>query len=205
MSKRLAYTFKRATVQARRDRDHQRLSLTLEDLLRLHGEASAAVMLMLLALLCVVPIAGIGTVLSLVILALAWRWHRDPHHCAIPQRIRQVPMNETWSHRCLGLLAWMYSRAERLLRARWQWLYHQRLLPWWGAWIGLMALIIMMPIPFGNVLPGASLMLMSLAWMFRDGLLLLCSTVLGAGAIGLALAMGQALLFSAEQLMRWAA
>ena len=68
-----------------------------------------------------------------------------------------------------------------------------------------MALIIMMPIPFGNVLPGASLMLMSLAWMFRDGLLLLCSTVLGAGAIGLALAMGQALLFSAEQLMRWAA
>jgi hypothetical protein len=94
-------------------------------------------------------------------------------------------------------------RANRWLKSRWQGLYHPSLLPWWGAWIGLMALIIILPIPFGNVLPSTSLVLMSLAWMFRDGLVLVLSTVFGAGAIALALAMDHAVWLGSEFLMRW--
>lgn len=47
--------------------------LSLPDLLCLHGEASAAVLPLLMALLSVMPMAGVGTLLSFVIFVIAWR------------------------------------------------------------------------------------------------------------------------------------
>jgi hypothetical protein len=46
-----------------------------------------------------------------------------------------------------------------------------------------MAAVIFIPLPFGNVLPAISLVLLSLGWMFRDGLALLLACVAGAGAM----------------------
>jgi hypothetical protein len=43
-------------------------------LLRLHGESSLAVLLMLLAVVSVLPVAGAGTVMSLGIWVVAWSW-----------------------------------------------------------------------------------------------------------------------------------
>jgi len=48
--------------------------LSLADLLRLHGDSSPAVLLLVLSVLCVLPVYGVGTALSFAILAMAWRW-----------------------------------------------------------------------------------------------------------------------------------
>jgi hypothetical protein len=46
-----------------------------------------------------------------------------------------------------------------------------------------MGLVIFLPLPLGNVLPALSLILLSLGWMFRDGLALLLSCAIGAAAL----------------------
>lgn len=163
--------------------------LSLADLLNLHGAASPAVLLLVLSVMCALPAAGIGTVLSLAILALAWRWHpaRDDVAEILPQRLavrlERWRLNEVWSRRCLRGLAWLYATTGRLLRQRWAWACAGRTTRWWGAWIALMGVLILLPIPLGNLLPALSLVLLSLGWMFRDGVTLAASGVVGTGAL----------------------
>ena len=166
------------------------LRLSLRELLQLHGEASGAVLLMLMALLSTAPIAGAGTVLSLGIFALAWAWLRGRDTLHLPERLAQLTLNATWTRRCLHWLAWTYERAECWLCPRWQALSHTRTRFWWALWIALMAALIFLPLPLGNVLPGTSLMLLSLGWLFKDGLVLLLSAATGMAGVGYAVSVG---------------
>lgn len=50
--------------------------------------------------------------------------------------------------------------------------------------------VIFLPLPFGNVLPAISLVLLCLGWMFRDGLALLGSALVGAIALAYTWAFG---------------
>lgn len=174
------------------------LRLSLRELLHLHGDGSGAVLLMLMALLSTVPIAGAGTVLSLGIFALAWAWLRGRDSLTLPDKLACLTLNATWSRRCLHSLAWTYERAERWLCPRWQALSHARTRVWWALWIALMAALIFLPLPLGNVLPGTSLMLLSLGWLFRDGIALLLSAATGAAGVGYAISVGH-LAFAAWQ------
>jgi hypothetical protein len=58
-----------------------------------------------------------------------------------------------------------------------------------------MAVIVVLPIPFGNVLPALAMMLIGLRLVFRDGV----AVVLGLAMVGLALFVTAGLL-----LMAWA-
>ena len=174
--------------------------LSLSDLLGLHGDASPAVLLLVLSVLCVLPVYGVGTALSLAILLMAWQWSRiaRPEQGArsapvLPERLGRFRLDETWSRRCLHGLAWLYATAGRCLRERWTALCHPRTGPWWSLWIALMGFVIFLPLPFGNVLPSLSLVLLSLGWMFRDGLAMLASAVVGSGAVAFAVAFGHVL------------
>lgn len=166
------------------------LRLSLRELLQLHGQDSGAVLLMLMALLSTLPVAGAGTVLSLGIFALAWAWLRGRDSLTLPERLGALTLNATWTRRCLHSLAWTYERAERWLRPRWTTLSHARARFWWALWIALMAVLIFLPLPLGNVLPGTSLMLLSLGWLFRDGLALLLSAATGMAGVGYAVSVG---------------
>lgn len=177
--------------------------LSLDDLLALHGQASAAVLLLMMALLSVTPVAGIGTLLSLVILLLGWRWHRDHVQTRLPRRLAEFRLGPVWSARCLRMLAWTYGLADRCLRARWLFLSHRRTRLGWGAWIAAMGLIIMLPLPLGNVLPSLSLVLLSLGWMFRDGLALLASALVGSGALVFTATMGHVITEAAQRAWDW--
>lgn len=201
MTKRLAATFRREA--RRKTPDVAALRLTMSDLLRLHGEASAAVLLMLSALLSAIPVAGLGSVLAFVILALGWRWHRGGDAPLLPGRVQQFALDATWSRRCLHVLAWIYAASGRFMRARWAWVTHRRTHFWWGLWIALMGVVILLPLPFGNLLPSLSLVLLSLGWMFRDGVALLASGVLGTGAIGFSVAVSGALVQAAAAALAW--
>jgi hypothetical protein len=65
---------RQAAEQHRAADSGDNLTLSLQDLLRLHGESSLAVLLMLLAVVSVLPVAGAGTVMSLGIWVVAWSW-----------------------------------------------------------------------------------------------------------------------------------
>lgn len=185
-------------LRAAGETDPTALRLTLRELLQLHGEASGAVLLMVMALLSTLPVAGAGTVLSLGIFALAWAWLRGRDSLQLPEKLAAVQLNEIWTRRCLHSLAWTYERAERWLRPRWTGLSHASTRVWWALWIALMGALIFLPLPLGNLLPGTSLMLLSLGWLFRDGLALLVSAATGVVGVGYAVSMGH-LAFAAWQ------
>jgi hypothetical protein len=179
------------------------LRLSLRELLRMHGEASGAVLLMLMALLSTVPIAGAGTVLSFGLFALAWAWLRGRDSLHLPERLAALRLSATWTRRCLHSLAWTYESAERWLRPRWTALSHAKTRCWWALWIGLMALLIFLPLPLGNVLPGTSLMLLGLGWLFRDGLALLLSAATGMAGVGYAVSVAHLALAAWQHLGGW--
>ncbi len=166
-------------------------TVSLQELLQMHGEASTAVVLMLLALFTTLPIAGVGTILSLAIFALAWRWARYRETTTVHGHIGAIRLSPLWTGRTLGFLAWMYEQADRLLSPRMLAMSSRATRPWWALWICVMGAIIFLPIPFGNILPSFSLVALSLAWMFRDGIALLVSLVLGSAALVFSVIFGQ--------------
>ena len=158
-------------------------TVSVQELLWLHGEASTAVVLLLLALFSTIPIAGIGSIISLAIFALAWRWARQVETTTVHGRVGNIRLSRVWTARCLNFLAWLFEQADRWLEPRLFAFSKRSTRPWWAVWICLMGAIIFLPVPFGNLLPSLSLMVLSLAWMFRDGLALLISLALGIAAL----------------------
>lgn len=164
-------------------------SISVSDLVGLHGRATWPALLLVMAVLCTLPMAGIGTALSLPMLALATRWpssvtkHRNRAGAALPRRLLDVRLGQTWSHRCLRLFASLYEKARMFLRRRWAGWRHPRTFAGWRVWIAVMALLILLPLPFGNLLPGVSLVLLGLGWIYKDGLALMLSLLAGAAAL----------------------
>lgn len=71
------------------------------------------------------------------------------------------------------------ARAERLLRPRWSWLVNHRAERVIGAFCLLLAAVLALPIPFGNMLPALAICLIALGVLERDGLWVLIGTVTG--------------------------
>lgn len=163
---------------------------TLDDLLRLQGPASTPMLLLVLALLCVVPVGGVGTVLSWAIALLALNWARGAPPRPLPPRLGGFRLGPVWSRRVLRALDGVRWLQGRWFCARLSLLSHPRTALLWALWIVLMAFIIFLPLPLGNVLPGLSLVLLAMGWMARDGLALLLSAVSGAGAIAMLFWLG---------------
>ena len=155
----------------------------IEQLLAAHGDASMAAVLLVLALVTLLPVGGLGALMSLVIAAWALAWARQRETMPGLQRLARMPLPAAIVPRSLRWLARLH-----LLRARWLRPRYQALLApvwrWpWALWVWCMALVIFLPIPFGNMLPALSLLMLGLSLMARDGLLLLAS--LAPGGAGL--------------------
>ena len=164
--------------------------LSLQQLLAMHGQATMGVLLILLALITTVPVAGAGMLFSLGIFAWAWRWARGEDAPRL-ERLRALKLGPQAALKVLRWLAWMYAFAHRHLRPRWQALYIPRLRWAWASWVALMAFIIFLPIPLGNLFPAVALLFFGLGLLTRDGLMLVASLALGlVGLTVLALAGG---------------
>lgn len=157
--------------------------LSVAELLQLPGSQSLPSVLLIGAALTMLPVAGAGTVLSVLLWWVAWAWWCGHDQLQVPRRAQGLSLSPAWSRRCLHGLAWVYERADRHMRPRWALWAHERTRRWWGAWVSLMAALIFLPLPLGNVLPAASLMLLALGWMFRDGLVLMLAGGTGVAAL----------------------
>ena len=174
-------------------------SLSVGQLLRLHGEASAAVLLLIVSLLSLTPLLGV----SLLILLIALRWHRSDGAVLIPAWLAAMPLGPKWSSRTQAMLAAVQRWAKRWLRPRWIVLLAPVTHRAWGCWIGALGLLLLLPLPFANVLPATSLALLSLAWVARDGLALAVSAALGGAGLGYVLLMSHLLLVAAQDGLMW--
>jgi len=157
--------------------------VALHELADAHGHATLGTLLVLLAVPCMLPIAGTGTVLGVGLVALALAMWRGHETVTLPQRVAQFRITQPAAQRVLALLARFYAMAGRLMRERLAgWAQPSR-----GSWLAakalLMAVLIVLPIPFGNVLPALSLVALGLGLVFRDGLAVMASAVFAALAV----------------------
>jgi hypothetical protein len=173
--------------------------LSVGQLLRLQGEASAAVLLLVVSLLNLTPLLGV----SLLVLLIACRWHRSDLGIPIPGWLAALQLSQTWSSRMQTVLAGVQRWAQRWLRPRWMPLLAPVTHRAWGCWIGALGLLLMLPLPLANLLPATSLVLLSLAWVARDGLALAVSAALGGAGLGYVFFMSHLLLVAAQDGLTW--
>ncbi|MBL8351178.1 MAG: exopolysaccharide biosynthesis protein [Burkholderiaceae bacterium] len=178
--------------------------VTLSTLADLHGPATQGTLLVLLAAPCMLPMPGVGSVLGLglALMALAmWRGHGA---AGLSQRVARFELSAAWARRVLELLARFYDLAGRMSRSRLGGLAESRPRSWIAAKTGLMAVLIILPIPFGNVLPALALMLLGLGLAFRDGVAVLLSTALAGTAVLYTAGLGVAAwVWGLAPLLRW--
>lgn len=153
--------------------------MRLQQLLRLHGRAGPGALLVVLAVPCLLPVPGAGSLMSLGLLALAWMIWRYFPRLVMPRKVGRFELSAPMARRALHTLAWLYEQAARLMRARLAWWVQPVHRVWLAPWVAAMALVIFLPIPFGNVLPAVALLLIGLGLVFEDGLALLLGAALG--------------------------
>jgi hypothetical protein len=66
-----------------------------------------------------------------------------------------------------------------------------------------MVAMILLPLPLVNILPAFSLLLLSLGWLFRDGVALALSTAAGVAGLAYALSLWHLLLLGWEKASAW--
>lgn len=178
--------------------------VSMHTLAQAHGPEAHGTLLVLLAMPCLLPVPGVGTVLSLGIAALAvamWRGHGAP---CLPPRVAELELPGHWARRVLDGLATAYNMAGRHAKTRLGHIAGPRWRSVTAAAVGLMSFIVLMPIPFGNVLPALALVLIGLGLVFRDGV----AVILGLAGAGLALFATAGILVTAwdwggEWITRW--
>jgi len=93
------------------------------------------------------------------------------------------------------------ARAEKLLKQRLTLLVHPMAERALGALCLLVAVVLMLPIPFGNMLPSFAICVIALGVLERDGLWIVGGVILSAVAVGIVGAMGYAVVKSAMFLL----
>ena len=178
--------------------------VSMQIMAQAHGPEAHGALLLLMAAPCLLPVPGVGTVLGLGLAALAaamWRGHAG---ACLPRRVAELELSRLWAQRVLCLLASTYSMAGRYAKARLSHFAVAGRRSWTAIAVGLMAVIIVLPIPFGNVLPALAMMLIGLGLVFRDGIaVLLGFTTAGVAVFVTAGLVVMAWVWGSEWFMRW--
>jgi hypothetical protein len=148
-----------------------------------HGPDAHGTLLLLMAMPCLLPVPGVGTVLGVGMAALAvamWRGHGEPR---LPPRVAELEVPREWAHRILMGLASAYAVAGRHAKIRLSHLASAGRCSGIAVPVGLMSAIVVMPIPFGNVLPALALAFIGLGLVFSDGLAVLLGLLLSGAAV----------------------
>lgn len=169
----MAWRLRRAAASIRSE------TVALSQLAHLHGPGGQGALLLLMAMPCLLPVPGVGTVLGLGLGALALAMWRGQADGALPARVSALELPRPWARRVLALLARLYAASSTVARPRWTTWASRGERTWMPLLVALMALLIVLPIPFGNVLPAVSLMLLGLGLVFVDGGFVLAALAMG--------------------------
>ena len=175
-------------------------TMSLQQLFRLHGRAGPGALLVVLSVPCMLPIPGAGVFMSMGMVMMAWMIWRYYPRLVMPRKVGRWKLSATMARRALHTLAWMYDQASRVMRVRMAWWLQPLHRIWLAPLVALLALVIFLPIPFGNVLPAAVLMLIGLGLVFEDGLAILIGVVLGVTLLIVLIALASGMTHWASEL-----
>ena len=155
--------------------------LTVGQMLEAFDSRAFGAMLFVFGALNCLPLPpGSSTILSLPILLLAPQiaWGADAPW--LPRKMVERPLKRDDLRGLFRKLTPIVKRMELVTRPRLTWLFTplgERMI---GVVCTLLALVLVLPIPLGNLAPGATVAILSLALLQRDGLLALAGYLMAA-------------------------
>jgi len=170
-------------VVRRLGRDLQGDDITLGELFDLLGDRGFGLLIMILAAPNSIPVPGppgLSTVFAVPIMLLAGQMILGRQKPALPRFLRAKRFSGPSFRRFIdGAVPWL-ERAEKLVRPRRTDLFRgrrfERLL---GVVVLLAALILALPIPLGNFLPGLTMVVIALSILEEDAVTAVAGIVLG--------------------------
>ncbi|SEM59477.1 Uncharacterized conserved protein [Gemmobacter aquatilis] len=176
---------------------HEDERMTVGDLLRaMEGRASAA-LLFIFAFPNILPSPpGLAAVLGLPLIYLSTQMMmgRDPW---LPQFIAGRSMSREAFRNVVLRAAPVLDRAERLLRQRWWPLVTPAMVRVMGFVCLLLALLLSLPVPLGNLMPATAICVIALALLERDGVWITLGLGMTVAAFGWVGGIGYGLIKSA--------
>jgi hypothetical protein len=176
------------------------------DLLVLFGGRAMGAMLLVFGLVCTLPLPPGGTTIfgaPLMLLAPQLAIGARAPWLPAAVRRRSIPMDAL--RRGMPRLLWWLRGVESISRPRLTFLFGSvgdRLI---GGVCTVLAVVLILPIPLGNVLPAASVSLLSFSLIQRDGVLALAGYALAAASAGVLVLAAGLIARGALDLLAWMA
>lgn len=166
--------------------EDERPSLTVGQMLEAFDSRAFGAMLLVFGALNTLPLPpGSSTILSLPILLLAPQVALGADAPWLPRRMVERPLKRDDLRGLFRKLTPLVKRMELITRPRLTWIFNpfgERMI---GVVCTLLAMVLILPIPLGNVAPGATVAILALALLQRDGLLALLGYAMAAVSVGL--------------------
>ena len=176
--------------------------LTVGQMLEQFDSRAFGAMLLVFGLLNCLPLPpGSSTILSLPILLLAPQvaWGSDIPW--LPRKLIHHPLKRDDLRGLFRRLTPVVRRMELVTRPRLEILFGpigERLI---GVVCTLLALVLVLPIPLGNLAPGATVAVLALALLQRDGLMVLLGYLMAAVSVGLLVVSAGVVAAAVERLL----
>lgn len=170
---------------------HPRSRVTLRDLGELLETRAFGFLLLIFALPNTLPILGIpglSTVTGIPLTIVALQMVIGLPKPMLPNWVAQRSMALNDFRRLVERVAPWLEKLERLMKPRWLGLSGKAGERVFGVFCLLLAVVLTLPIPLGNLLPAVAIAFMALGMIERDGLLILFGSLIGC--IGLVLISG---------------
>ena len=165
--------------------DGSRERVSVADLLATFGDRALAALMLIFALPNVLPAPPGTSVLlgaPLPFLAAQLAFGRRPW---LPKLIVERSMPRSHFHALVSRAAPWLARAERLMRPRYAVLAMPPAEYAIGAVCLVLAVIVFLPIPLGNIFPAFAICLLALGILERDGLWVVAGLIAAAGSVAL--------------------
>ncbi|MBW4975097.1 exopolysaccharide biosynthesis protein [Roseovarius mucosus] len=159
--------------------------ISLGHLIEGFGNRAFGALLFIFAVPVALPIAipGISAVLGAPLLFLSWQLMRGREQPWLPEVMRSRSFRRIDFARMLQRVLPSIRRVERLVGPRLIWMTTRRGEKVIGLLAFILALILFLPIPFGNTVPALAIAILALAVLERDGLAAIVGALVGAAGI----------------------
>jgi hypothetical protein len=161
-------------------------TITLRDLLDGFGERALGALLVVFAAPLVLPMPpGVSAVLGLPLLLFSAQFMLGMRRPWLPRLLAERTIRGRDVVAMVGRVVPLVLGIERLLHPRLGWLAHGPFARLVGALTFVLAVIVFLPVPFGNMLPSLAIAVLGLGLVERDGLALLVGSAVAGASLAL--------------------
>ncbi|WP_066687931.1 exopolysaccharide biosynthesis protein [Caulobacter sp. CCH9-E1] len=182
--------------------EDERPTLTVGEMLDAFDSRAFGAMLLVFGLLNTLPLPpGSSTILSLPILLLAPQIAMGADHPWLPRRLTEKPLKRDDMRGLFRRLAPIVRSMELITRPRLRPMFAPMGERAIGVVCTLLALVLVLPIPLGNLAPGATVAILALALLQRDGILALAGYLMALFSGGLLFVSAHVVIIAVRKLM----